>query len=159
MMHMRQCLRAAALAALAALLPASATAGTTWEVLQGFGWTGSWAVSCNEPPNGSNIWTIVFAQADGSVRRNLDRGGGSILMGTVDSAQIAAGNMLQARLRNDDAKWGAGNGLYFDVIMQKSDNGGIRAFQSKGSDGKQYVKDGVFAVTGNPSSWSYKCRE
>ncbi len=106
-----------------------------------------------------NIWTRLIVQTDGSVRRNLDEGDGSILMGAVDSAQITDGDMLHARLRNDDPKWGAANGLYFDVVMQKSDSGTVRIFQSRGSDGKQYIKDGVLALTGNPSLWRHKCRE
>jgi hypothetical protein len=158
-----RCLRAAALAALAALvslLPASAMAETTWQVLQRFGWTGSWAASCNDPPSGRNIWINLIAAADGSVRRKLDRGHDAPpLMSVVDSAQIAGGDTLDTRLRNDDPQWGPADGRYYDVVMQKAANGGIRTFQSKGSDGKEYVKDGMFTATGQPSPWTFKCRD
>jgi hypothetical protein len=157
--HMMCCLRVAALAALASVLPASAKAETTWEVFQRFGLTGTWAESCNHPPSARNPWMSSIAQPNGSVRRKFDAGGGTIRMLAVDSAEITDGDTLHARLRNDGPEWGAANGLYFDVAMQKSADGAIRTFQSKGSDGKQYINDGIYTSTRTPVPWQYKCRE
>jgi hypothetical protein len=100
-----------------------------------------------------------ITEANGSVRRKFDAGGGTIRMEAVDSAEITDGDTLHTRLRNDGPEWGATNGLSFDVVMQKLEDGAVRTVQSKGSDGKQYIKDGMVLALGRPSPRTYKCRE
>jgi hypothetical protein len=139
------------------LSPAPAFAETTWDTLQRFGWTGSWAGSCKDPPSIKNVWVILSRDPDGAVKRKLDRGDdGPPLMGVVDSAQILTPSTLQARLRNDDANWGPMNGAFFDVI-QTIESDRVRTLQSKGGDGKDYVKDGIGVPSGQPSPWTYRC--
>jgi hypothetical protein len=37
------------------------------------------------------------------------------------------------------------------------ENGRVRTLESKGSDGKEYIKDGVITVNNNPAPWMDKC--
>jgi hypothetical protein len=149
--------RISVLAAFGLLAPAAACADPTWDTLQRFGWTGSWAASCKDPPSLRNVWVILSQDPDGTAKRKLDRGGdGPALLGAVDSAQILTASTLQARLRNDDPNWGAMNGVFFDVV-QTIENDGLRTLQSKGSDGKDYIKDGTLVSSGQPSPWIYRC--
>jgi hypothetical protein len=142
---------------LALSLPAPAFAETTWDTLQRFGWTGTWAAACKDPPSIRNVWTIVSRDPDGVVKRKLDRGAdGPPLMSVVDSAQIVTPSTLQVRLRNDDPNWGKMNGVFFDVV-QTMENDELRALQSKGSDGKDYIKDGVVLASGQPSPTLHRC--
>jgi hypothetical protein len=41
------------------------------------------------------------------------------------------------------------------IIIKES--GRVRTLDSKGSDGKQYVKDGIALLSGNPMPWLEKC--
>jgi hypothetical protein len=150
--------RISVLSAFGLLVPACAFAETTWDTLQRFGWTGSRAASCKDPPSLRNVWVILSRDPDGTAKRKLDRGTDRPpLMGDVDSAQIVTSSTLQARLRNDDPNWGAMNGVFFDVV-QAIENDGLRTLQSKGGDGKDYIKDGTLVSTGQPSPWIYRCR-
>jgi hypothetical protein len=143
------------LAAFAALHAAPASAESTWSTLQRFGWTGKWAPSCASPPGGQNVWITLTEDAGGSVKRKVD-GGMFALMGDVDRAQILTPATLRAVLRNDDPKWGPGNGLTFDTI-QTIDNNRVRTTESTGSDGKVYIKDGILQANQQPSAWISKC--
>lgn len=146
-----------ALSAFALLLPAAGLAETTWDTLQRFGWTGSWAASCKDPPSLRNVWLILSPEPDDVVKRKLDRGAdGPPLMGVIESAQILTPSTLQARLRNDDPNWGAMNDVFFDVV-QTIENDRLRTVQSKGGDGKDYIKDGTLVSSGQPSPWIYRC--
>ena len=148
-----------ALSVLALLLTAPAVAETTWDTLQRFGWTGTWAASCKDAPSAKNVWTVLSLDSDGVVKRKLDRGpDGPPLTSVVDSAQIVTPSTLQARLRNDDPNWGARNGVFFDVV-QTIENDAVRALQSKGSDGKDYINDGIVIASGQPSPWLHRCTE
>jgi hypothetical protein len=141
------------------LFPAPAFAETIWDVLQRFGWTGTWAASCQDAPSAKNVWTILTRDPDGVVKRKLDRGpDGPPLISVVDSAQVVTPSTMQVRLRNDDANWGAMNGMFFDVV-QTIENDALRALQSKGSDGKDYIKDGIVIATGRPSASLHRCPE
>ena len=141
------------------LFPAPAFAETTWDVLQRFGWTGTWAASCQDAPSAKNVWTILTRDPDGVVKRKLDRGpDGPPLISVVDSAQVVTPSTMQVRLRNDDPNWGAMNGVFFDVV-QTIENDALRALQSKGSDGKDYIKDGIVIATGRPSASLHRCPE
>jgi hypothetical protein len=87
----------------------------------------------------------------------LDRGpDGPPLMSVVDSAQVVTPSTMQVRLRNDDLNWGTMNGVFFDVV-QTIENDALRALQSKGSDGKEYIKDGMVIATGRPSPSLHRC--
>ena len=150
-------LQISVLSAFGLLVPAAALAETTWDTLQRFGWTGSWAASCKDPPSLRNVWVVLTRDPDGTAKRKLDRGADApALMGVVDSAQILTPSTLQARLRNDDPNWGAMNGVFFDVV-QTTENDRLRTLQSKGSDGKDYIKDGTLVSSGQPSAWIYRC--
>jgi hypothetical protein len=150
-------LRVAVLAALLALLSNAAFAQTAWDAMQAFGLTGTWSLNCQAPPGGSNFWMTYYLDANGVARRSLDRGdGGSKLMLAVDSAQVLTSTTLAASMRNDDPGWGASNGTVADLIIVK-ENGRVRTLDSKGSDGKQYVKDGVALLSGSPMPWLEKC--
>jgi hypothetical protein len=74
----------------------------------------------------------------------------------IDSAKLITSTTLAARMRNDDPNWGASNGTSADVIIIK-ENGRVRTLDSKASDGKQYVKNGIALSSGNPMPWLEKC--
>ncbi len=48
------------------------------------------------------------------------------------------------------------NGVFFDVV-QTIENDALRALQSKGNDGKDYIKDGIVIATGRPSPSLHRC--
>jgi hypothetical protein len=99
----------------------------------------------------------LFRDTDGVVRQKVDRGAdGPSLMSVVDSAQILTSSTLQIRLRNEDQNVGAKNGLFFDIV-ETIENDRRRTLQSRGSDGKDYIKDGIMVPSGQPSVWISKC--
>ncbi len=150
-------LRVAVLAALLALLSNAAFAQTAWDAMQAFGLTGTWSLNCHAPASGSNYWMTYYRDASGVARRSLDRGdNGSKLMLAIDSAHLITSTTLAARMRNDDPGWGDSNGTSADVVIVQ-ENGRLRTLNSMGSDGKQYVKDGIALLSGNPMPWLEKC--
>ena len=139
------------------LIPGAAVAETTWETYARFGLTGTWAASCSAPASTTN-WRLIYMRgAGGEAVRRADRGpDASSLMISVDTALIITANTLKTRMRNDDPNWGPMNGVAFDTIIVKED-GRIRAIESEGSDGKEYIKDGVVVSSGRPSGWLELC--
>ena len=69
-------LRVTVVTALLALLPGAAFAQTTWDVLQRFGWTGTWSLHCDQPLSASNPNSVIYLGTDGQVYRKLVRGQG-----------------------------------------------------------------------------------
>jgi len=99
----------------------------------------------------------LFRDTDGTVRQKIDRGAdGPSLTSVVDSAQILTPSTLQIRFRHDDPNYGASNGFFLDIV-EAIENDRRRTLQSKGSDGKDYIKDGVMVSSGQPSVWVSKC--
>jgi len=95
--------------------------------------------------------------ANSLARRKLDIGPDhSAVMDTVDSAQITAHNTLRVNIRHDDPNYGETNGLILSVVIEK-ENGHIRVMESKGSDGKEYVKDGIVTLNNQATPWMEKC--
>lgn len=149
-------LRLSALWALV-LFAGPAAAETTWDVLQRMGRTGTWAANCWFGPSWRNHWVTAFRDADGTVRQKIDRGtDGPSLTSVVDSAQILTPSTLQIRVRHDDPNYGAQNGFFYDIV-ETIENERRRTLQSKGSDGKDYIKDGIMVPSGQPSVWVSKC--
>src|ERR1700676_580480 len=151
-------LRVTVLAALLALLSGTASAQTTWSAMQSFGLTGTWSASCKDPASPANGWLTYYQDTSGVVRRTFDRGPGQpSLMVTVDSAKIITSTTIAARFRNDDPNWGNQNGISVDLALIK-ENGHVRTLSSTGSDGKQYIKDGVVVSSGTAIPWLEKCK-
>lgn len=152
-----RCFCVTLMTSLLVLLSSTAFAQTAWDVLERFGFTGVWSVSCQDMPSPQNYRMTYFKDADGLARRKVelepDR---PTLMGSVDGAQIIAATTIAVRIRNDDPNYGADNGLVFDVVMTK-ENDRVRTLDSKGSDGKDYIKDGFFVPSGKPSPWVEQC--
>jgi len=137
---------------------AAISAETTWDVLQRFGWTGTWAIACNDAPSSKNLWSIRFRDADGLVKRKLDRGDDRpAFMITIDNAQIINSTTIKVRMHNDDPIWGSNNGEILNTI-ETMENGRLRTIESKGSDGREYIKDGIMVPAGRPSVSLEKCR-
>lgn len=152
-----KCSRLTVITAFLLLLSSTAFAESAWDVLDRFGWAGSWAISCKEPASAQNWHMLVFRDANGLARRRLERGpDSSTLMTVVDSAQIITSTTIKVRVRNDDPNWGLSNGTTTDVLMVK-ENSRMRTLESKGSDGKEYIKDGILVSSGQPASWIEKC--
>lgn len=151
-------LRVTVLTALLALLSGTASAQTTWNAMQSFGLTGTWSASCKDPASPANSW-MTYYQDGGVVRRTLDRGPGQpSLMVVIDSAKIITSTTIAARFRNDDPNWGNANGISVDLALIK-ENGRVRTLSSAGSDGKQYIKDGIVVSSGTPIPWLEKCKD
>ena len=99
------------------LFPGSASAETTWDVLQRIGRTGTWAANCWFGPSWRNHWVTLFRDTDSIVRQKIDRGAdGPSLTSVVDSAQILTPSTLQIRFRHDDPNYGASNGFFLDIV-------------------------------------------
>jgi hypothetical protein len=146
------------LAALLALLPSTAFSDTAWEAFARFGGAGTWALSCRDAPSPENPWMIYFKDANGAVRRTMNRGSDKRhLIVTIDRARRVTATTMEVFIRNDDPDWGSTNGVVVDVILIK-ENGRMRTLESKGSDGKEYIKHGVVVASGNPIPWIEKCR-
>ena len=58
--------------------------------------------------------------------------------------------------RNSNGWTGTQTGLTMDMVVTM-ENGRVRTLESKGSDGKEYIKDGVITVNNNPAPWMDKC--
>jgi hypothetical protein len=138
-------------------LSSTAFAESAWDVLDRFGFVGPWAISCRETASPQSSWVTVFRDANGLVRRKFDRGPDRpTLMSALDSVQIITSTTIKLRIRNDDPNWGSTNGTITDVVMVK-ENSRVRTLESKGSDGKEYIKDGIVTSSGQPSPWLEKC--
>ena len=141
------------------LLPISgaAFAKTPWEVFKDFGWVGIWAPSCHEAPSSENPWMTYSEGTKGSVRRTMNWGSDTRkLIVEIDQARIISSTTIKARFRNDDPDWGTTNGATTDVVTIK-ENGRLRAKESKGSDGKVYIKNSVVVSSGRRITWIEKC--
>ena len=74
-----------------------------------------------------------------------------------DSAQILGPTTIRFTLRNDDKNWGADNGHAFDTVSEIT-QGRLRLLSStRINDGRQFVKDGVFTQTGQPTPPQFQC--
>ncbi len=143
----------------AALLSGAAFAESASDVLEAFGFTGTWARSCAVPPNPSVSWQTVFRDAYGQLRVQINRGSQlPSLTYAVEAARILDATRLEMTNRNDDPNWGADNGRVFHVVLQK-ENGRLRTLESKAGDGTELARDGVNLASGQPTAWLVKCRD
>jgi hypothetical protein len=140
------------------LATAPAHAETTFEVLQRFGFTGSWAYSCKDPPGVNNLWLTVYRDTDGKVKRRLDRGGDPPLVSVIEDAEILSPTTLRLRFRNDGADWGHMNGMVFDVV-EVLENNGLRVLSSKDAAGTDFIKDGINLTARQPTPFTYRCKD
>jgi len=135
-----------------------ALADGTWDVMQGFGWTGTWSIICSDPPSAQNPRLRFYVDSDGVARRSLDRGADSPSLNVViESARIITATTMGARVLNADPNWGAMNGTYADIVLVK-ENGRTRTLSSRGSDGVEYIKDGIVVSSGKPIPWLEQCQ-
>jgi hypothetical protein len=155
---------AAVLLSVASIRPVAAE--TTWEVLQRFGLTGTWAVSCNARSTRTNFFETYFKDSNGLARREVDWGAETpVGVSFLDSAQIISPTVLKGRIRNADPNWGAMNNLTYDFVITIENNPAngeiyrFRFLESKRSDGKVIARGGLFATLGKPTFWVYKCRQ
>jgi hypothetical protein len=146
------------IAAALVLSSSAARAETPWNVFKKFGMTGNWSADCSAAPSGTNFWMTYKKGPEGKVYRPLDRGDGDTLAATIDSAEILADTTtMRASFRNDDPSWGDTNGTVANILIEKKD-GRIRTLDSKGADGKEYIKDGIVISSGHPIPWLEKCK-
>jgi hypothetical protein len=138
------------------LLSSAALAQATWDALQRFGLTGAFSASCKDPPAVGNPWVYFSLDANGVVGRKLNSGTATF-MAVIDGAELVNPTTLKMKLRNDDPRWQAANGVVFDLILVRENNS-IRTRQSTGNDGVEYVKDGIVKSTGKPSPTIEKCQ-
>jgi len=144
------------IAAALLLLAESSRAEMPWQIFKRFGITGNWSVSCADKPSASNFWMTYKEGPGGKVVRPLDRGKGNELSAVVDSAEMVTAATMRLRFRNDDPTWGASNGQVSTVLIEVKD-GRIHTLESKGDDGKEYIKDGIVVASGKPIPWLEKC--
>jgi hypothetical protein len=148
------------LIAAALLLSAGAASAadveTPWAVFKKVGLTGNWSPDCSAPPSKNNFWMTYKKGPGGKVTRPMNRGNGDELSVTVDSASLLPNNNLAARFRNDDPTWKGANNTAVDLVMEIV-NGRARTLVSKGTDGTEYIKDGIVVASGKPIPWIEKC--
>jgi hypothetical protein len=130
-----------------------------WDVLQKIGRMGTWAANCWLNPSWKNHRVALFRELDSVVKQRIDRGAdGPSLTSVVENAEILTPSTLHIRLRHDDTGFGANNGLVLDIV-EIVENKRRRTLQSKGSDGKDYIKDGIMLGPNAPSVWVSKCAD
>jgi len=140
-------------------------AEATWDVLERFGLTGVWSVSCDKPATPKSFRTIFAKGTDGLAIREIDFGAGfPIRLTLVESAQVISPLTLKIRVRNTDTNWGKTNNVIHEAVIIKESNPQtneivrIRVIDSVLGDGTVLVKDGILKSLGKPSFWDYKCR-
>ena len=95
--------------------------------------------------------------ANDRVLRSFDRGPGlPNLNVAIDSAHRVDSTTIAVRARNDDPNWQETNGVVVDVVAEVVNNK-IRTLQSTGTDGTQWIKDGVVVKSGTPAIVLEKC--
>ncbi len=138
-------------------LPAIANADTPWSVFVKSGLAGEWAISCAKGPSKANAWITYYEAGGGKVHRKLDRGPGTGHLNlTIDQAMILPNGDVRAWMRNDDPAWGDQNGTVAIVVLQVG-GGHERSMQSASPEGEQFIKDGIFTSSGQPSPTFEKC--
>ena len=153
-------LRGAGITTLFLLLaaPAIADDNSAWSAMTNIGMNGTWAtVSCSAPVSPSNGRSTFYLGANNQVKRSYDRGPGAASLNVdVDSAHLVNSTTIQARMRNDDPNWQERNGVAVDVVIEIVNNK-MHTLQSVGTDGTQWIKDGVAVQSGNPAPTLEKC--
>jgi hypothetical protein len=150
-------LRVTVITALLALPPGMAFAQTSWDVLQRFGWTGTWSMHCDQPLSATNPNSVIYLGSDGQVYRKLVRGAGyDDLFSVVVQAQPMTTTTIHTLWRNSTGWTGTQANVTMDMVVAM-ENSQVRTIESKGSDGKEYIKDGVITLNNNPAPWMAKC--
>lgn len=150
-------LYAAVMTALLALQSGAAFAQSTWDVLQKYGWTGTWSMHCDQPLSASNPSSVIYLGTDGQVYRKLVRGAGyDDLYSVVEQASGLTSTTLHTHWRNSTGWTGDTANTTMDMVVAL-ENGQVRTLESKGSDGKEYIKDGIITLNNNPAPWMAKC--
>lgn len=153
---MRLC--TAGITTLVLLLAAPASAdNATWSAMTSIGMNGTWSPSCSAPVSPGNGRLTFYLGADNHVLRSYDRGPGvPSLNVAVDSARLVNSTTVQAHVRNDDPNWKDFNGVAVDVVVEIANNK-MHTLQSTGTDGTQWIKDGVVVKSGQPAPTLEKC--
>jgi hypothetical protein len=135
------------IAALTLAIPV-AVANTDSEILRAQGIVGEWSNDCRRPP-GSDNQTVEFSISNEDAPAKIVRTGEREVTIRIREVQILSGGQI---------RWveGHGNGMTYDVIMQVADNR-MMGWQSIGSDGKAYIKNGFMSQRGRNSPWLAKC--
>jgi hypothetical protein len=152
-MAMRR-LRMIFITALLALLPSAAFAQSTWDVLQSFGYTGAWAISCDKPPSPDNPRMTLFRDTDGVVKRKFDNGplNPTLMLAPIISAQIITSTTMMI---HSASNYTTNYSLDYLIIKE---NYRTRTLESKTTDGKELIKDGVIISDNQPAPWFERCQ-
>lgn len=137
--------------------PAIANDNSAWSAMTKIGMSGTWAPTCSVPASPSNAKLTYYRGANNHVLRNLDRGPGAASLNvSIDGAHLVSSTEIAVRIRNDDPNWQASNGVAFDVVIGIVNNK-MHTIRSVGTDGIQYIKDGIVVKQGTPAASLEKC--
>jgi hypothetical protein len=132
----------------------AAAAQSAGNMLAEYGVLGRWAADCSRGPGAGNAHTIFerAQNASGAQYRVIFAPGQSTTR-SVDRVRAVADNLIAMRFTTQS---GDTAGLAFDITMQKEPKR-YRVVESKGSDGKTYIKDGIVVASGQPNPWQNHC--
>lgn len=132
-----------------ALAPALAHAGADSDALTKFGLVGDWALDCKAFPSPTNPYSTFVPSTEGQPTRQ-------IVTGTpqhdslVSIKNVALLDDTHLRLTYPQG------GVTVTVTLLK-DNGRIRPYEARASDGTVSVIEGLVQRTGQPTAWLEKC--
>jgi hypothetical protein len=118
-----------------------------------FGLFGTWARDCHTEPGPSNPYTIFSESSGGGVFVRDDFGPvyGDMIYRIVDARRLSHFRIsLRQLLTTDEA-------VALETVMLKA-NAKVRLWSSRGSDGQQYVEDGLVPTANNrETGWIERC--
>jgi hypothetical protein len=114
---------------------------------------GTWARDCHAEPGPSNPYTIFSESSGGGIFLRDDFGPvyGDMIYRIVEARRLSHFRIsLRQLLTTDEA-------VALDTVMLKA-NAKVRLWSSRGSDGQQYVEDGLVPTANNrETGWIERC--
>jgi hypothetical protein len=141
---------AAALSASSAAAPAQAQSSastataTPAQVAAQFGIIGVWANDCTQPTSQDNPYETYAATPQGALSDVINTGRGSADDYRWDTASLVGADQIAL----DGVH--LGDGIVFQVIMQKTPDGRLHVLQSTNGSGQKLVVNGAFVNGGAP---------
>lgn len=128
---------------------APAAAKSDHELLSELGVYGEWAVKCDVPASNANPYLVFSPPATDKHATKELRMTDKSFRYNVHSVKI---------LDPTHVRWveSGEKGVGFDLTNQYEGTR-MRGMQSKGTDGKVYVKDGFMTIVGKDTPWLTKC--
>jgi hypothetical protein len=137
------------------MLAAVAAAQSVATMVADFGLIGTWASKCDQSPSAANEHAVFSVTAGDTVQLVNDFGPlyDDMVYRIVHVERLNANQILLRQVLTSDPK------VVLDIVIVR-DNGKIRIWSSRSSDGTTLVRNGRIAMTnGHATQWVTSCKD